>query len=120
MRRLTDLERVLMEALWARAEPATARDIARDIADRGLAYATVKTVLDRMAVKGLVTRELDDRAFRYAPVASKEAYVTELMLDALDLAGDRSSALTHFARSVSGPDASILRQALSPGSERGG
>jgi hypothetical protein len=34
------------------------------------------------------------------------------MLEALDLTGDRSAALTRFAQAVSGTEAEILRRAL--------
>lgn len=46
------------------------------------------------------------------PVAGRDAYIAELMLDALELTGDRDSALIHFARSVSPPEAEVLRRAL--------
>jgi hypothetical protein len=35
--------------------------------ERGLAYTTLMTVLDRMSKKGLVERERDGRAWRYSP-----------------------------------------------------
>jgi predicted transcriptional regulator len=106
-----------MELLWERAaagvEPATARDVGRTLADdRDLAHTTVMTVLDRLAKKGFLHRERDGRAWRYRPVASREEYVTELMLGALELTGDRDAALAHFARSVSGEEAEVLRRAL--------
>jgi BlaI family transcriptional regulator, penicillinase repressor len=112
MSRLGELERAVMEVLWERATPATARDVARTLADRDLAYTTVMTVLDRLAKKGFVQREQVGRAWSYTPAASREAYITRLMLDALDLTGDRGAALVRFARSVSGAEAEVLREAL--------
>jgi hypothetical protein len=44
--------------------------------------------------------------------ATREAYITQLMLEALDLTGDRDAALVRFARSVSSTEAETLRQAL--------
>lgn len=116
--RLGDLERAVMDALWARDTPATVREIAADLADRNLAYTTVMTVLDRLARKEIVHRERDGRAWRYEAAAPREAYVAELMLDALDLTGDRAAALTHFAQSVSTPEAEVLRDALTRGKRR--
>lgn len=102
-----------MELLWAREEPASARDVSRALADdRDLAHTTVMTVLDRLAKKGFLRRERDGRAWLYHPVTTKEDYVAELMLGALDLTGDRDAALTHFVRSVSGDEAEVLREAL--------
>jgi predicted transcriptional regulator len=112
MSRLGELERAVMEVLWERATPATAREVGRTLADRDLAYTTVMTVLDRLAKKGFVQREQVGRAWSYTPTASREAYITRLMLDALDLTGDRDAALVRFARSVSGAEAELLREAL--------
>jgi predicted transcriptional regulator len=114
---LGELERTVMEVLWARVDEgqgaATAREVGRALADdRDLAHTTVMTVLDRLAKKGFLQRERDGRAWRYRPVASREGYIAELMLGALELTGDRDAALAHFARSVSGDEAEVLRRAL--------
>jgi predicted transcriptional regulator len=106
-----------MEVLWAHegagGQPATAREVGRALAgERDLAYTTVMTVLDRLAKKGFLRRTRDGRAWRYRPAASREGYVTELMLGALELTGDRDAALAHFAQSVSGDEAEVLRRAL--------
>jgi len=69
-------------------------------------------VLDRLAGKGMVERERAGRAWSYRPAASREAFIAQLMLDALDLAGSRDAALVRFARSVSGTEAEVLRAAL--------
>ncbi|GGK94994.1 transcriptional regulator [Sphaerisporangium melleum] len=112
MKGLGELERTIMDILWAQNAPLTAREVGRLIADRDLAPTTVMTVLDRLTRKGFLTRTRDGRAWRYAPGASRDAYVAELMLEALDMTGDRSAALTRFAQTVSGPEAEILRKAL--------
>jgi predicted transcriptional regulator len=112
MRRLGALEGAVMEVLWQRQRPTTARDVARALAARDLAYTTVLTVLDRLAKKDFVQRERVGRAWSYTPAATREAYITQLMLEALDLTGDRDAALVRFARSVSSTEAETLRQAL--------
>jgi len=114
---LGELERTVMEVLWARQEAgdgaATARDVSRALAgDRDLAHTTVMTVLDRLTKKGFLVRERDGRAWRYQPAASRESYVAELMLGALNQTGDRDAALTHFVRSVSQDEIAVLHQAL--------
>lgn len=101
-----------MDVLWAQDTPLTAREVGRLIADRDLAPTTVMTVLDRLTRKGFLTRTRDGRAWRYRPAASRDAYVAELMLEALDLTGDRTAALTRFAQAVSGEEAEVLRQVL--------
>ncbi|WP_326549353.1 BlaI/MecI/CopY family transcriptional regulator [Micromonospora sp. NBC_01813] len=115
MTRLGELERAVMDVLWDRdpaAGPVTVRDVAEALQERDLAYTTVMTVLDRLAGKGMVSRERAGRAWQYQPAASREAYIAQLMLDALDLAGSRDAALVRFARSVTGTEAEVLRAAL--------
>ncbi len=122
--RLGQLERAVMETLWdltasppvqgsAAAATATARQVAGRLAtSRPLAYTTVLTVLDRLERKGLVRRLREGRAHRYAPVASREVYAAELMLDALGRASDRDAALVRFVGAVSPEEAEVLRRAL--------
>ena len=110
--RLGELERAVMEVLWNRAEPCLVRDVAEALAARELAYTTVMTVLDRLAKKGAVRRQRDGRAWRYEPMYTREGYVAQLMLDALDLTGDRHAALTRFVMLVGTPEAQVLHEAL--------
>lgn len=101
-----------MDILWAQNIPLTAREVGRLIEDRDLAPTTVMTVLDRLTRKGFLERTRDGRAWRYEPAETRDSYVAELMLEALDMTGDRSAALTRFAQAVSGTEAEILRKAL--------
>lgn len=101
-----------MEVLWQSPDPITVRQVGGCLTDRDLAHTTVMTVLDRLAKKGFARRQRAGRAWRYRPAESREAYVAELMLTALDQTGDRQAALTRFARSVSGTEAHALRVAL--------
>ena len=101
-----------MEVLWQTDSALTVRQVSNGLDQRELAHTTVMTVLDRLAKKGFARRERDGRAWRYRPAATREAYVTELMLTALDQTGDRVAALARFAQSVSGVEAEVLREAL--------
>ncbi|MEU7900029.1 BlaI/MecI/CopY family transcriptional regulator [Nonomuraea sp. NPDC049152] len=112
MKGLGELERSIMDILWAQNGPLTAREVGRLIEDRDLAPTTVMTVLDRLTRKGFLERTRDGRAWRYEPAETRDSYVAELMLEALGMTGDRSAALTRFAQAVSGPEAEILRKAL--------
>jgi predicted transcriptional regulator len=115
--RLGELERAIMEVLWRTDSALTVREVSIGL-PQTLAHTTVMTVLDRLAKKGFARRERDGRAWRYRPAATREAYVTELMLTALDQTGDRSAALARFARSVTGAEAGVLREALAHLEER--
>lgn len=108
---LGELERAVMDRLWASDRPLTARDVQEGLGN-GLATTTVLTVLGRLERKGLVTRERDGRAHRYAPVASREDHVAELMRDALDAAPDRGAALARFLGSIPDEERARLRDLL--------
>jgi predicted transcriptional regulator len=109
---LGELERAVMETLWAAATPLTARDVQDALATRDLATTTVLTVLGRLERKGLVTREREGRAHRYASVASREDHVAELMRDALDAAPDRGAALARFLGGMPDDERAALRDLL--------
>jgi predicted transcriptional regulator len=114
--RLGELERAVMDHLWAAGEPLTVRQVHEALcAERDLAYTTVMTVLQRLARKNLVSQIRDDRAHRYAPVHGRDELVAGLMVDALDQASDsgsRQAALVHFVERVGVDEADALRRAL--------
>jgi predicted transcriptional regulator len=107
------LEAVIMDRLWSRGEPATVREILTDLqAGREIAYTTVLTVMDNLWKKGWLRREPAGRAFRFAPVLTREQYGAQVMRQALDGSGDREMALTHFVGRMSMEEAAVLRSAL--------
>jgi BlaI family penicillinase repressor len=70
--RISEAEFDLLEALWRRRR-ATARDLAGDMAEsRGWARTTVKTMLDRMAVKGLVSMRRVGNVQEYEPKVEEQ------------------------------------------------
>ena len=110
-----ELERAVMEHLWASSEPQTVRQVHEALVDRGLAYTTVMTVLQRLAKKQLVNQERDERAHRYAPARARKELVASLMVDALSQAEDnrgRHAALVSFVERVTPDEAAALRAAL--------
>lgn len=109
--RLGDLERAAMQVVWETG-PVTGRQVAEQLADRGLAYTTWLTVLTRLEGKGLLVRDRGGRAHTYTAAASREDHIAVLMQQALGQAEDRESALQHFARSVTPAEARALRRAL--------
>jgi predicted transcriptional regulator len=111
---LGDLERSVMDQLWRSAGTQSVREVHAAIGrDRDLAYTTVMTVLDRLAKKGLVVRERDGRAYRYAAAQSREALVAEVMHTALtEDPAERTAALVAFVGRISREDAEAMRAAL--------
>jgi BlaI family penicillinase repressor len=64
---LNDSEWGLLEVLWTK-ERATAREVTEALADsRGWAVSTVKTLLDRMVEKQLVTARQVGNVWEYTP-----------------------------------------------------
>jgi predicted transcriptional regulator len=112
VRKRGDLERSIMDVLWAADRPLTGRAVVLALGDDAPAYNTVVTVLDRLVRKGVVVRAMQGRIGVYRAAASRDAYTAALMIQALDRADDRSAALVRFARQVSGPEAAALRAAL--------
>ena len=113
-RPLGELERVVMEQLWAADAALTVREVHERLSlTRDLAYTTVMTVLDRLAKKQLTERERDGKAWRYRAAAPRADLAADLMRDALDQAGDRREALVRFVGQVSTEEAALLREALS-------
>jgi len=108
-----DLEAVVMDRLWSWRRPATVREVLEDLqADRKIAYTTVMTVLDNLHSKGWLRRELDGRAYRYEPVATREQYSADLMREALDASKDPGTTLVHFLDRVTEAESDALRREL--------
>jgi BlaI family transcriptional regulator, penicillinase repressor len=69
---LAPLELDCMNALWPLGK-ATVRDVQQALAPtRPRAYTTIMTILDRLAQKGVVTRQKAGRAWVYRPDLSAE------------------------------------------------
>lgn len=119
--RLGDLERSVMERLWASPDGATVRDVHESLAsDRQIAYTTVLTVLDRLAKKDLVTRTREGRAWRYAAKNTAESLTAQAMrahIDELDV-DDRKAAILHFLDGATPEERADVRAALEELEER--
>ena len=107
-----------MDVLWDCPDgPLSGRDVANRLSDR--AYTTVLTVLERLRRKEFVRRSTRGRVHFFAAADSREAYVAEVMIDAMGGTMNRRDVLARFAESVSPEEAELLRQALhdAPGAE---
>jgi predicted transcriptional regulator len=101
--RLGELERAVMQCLWAGDRPMTVRE--------------VHETLQRMARKGLLHQRRDERAHRYSAVASREHLFAELLADALGVAEGEPSAFVRFVDELGPDERAALRRALDGGSE---
>jgi predicted transcriptional regulator len=67
---LGPLERRVLDTTW-NLKKANVRDVVEAL-DNEFAYTTIMTTLDRLFKKGYLDRELDGRAFVYAPQVTQE------------------------------------------------
>ncbi|MFF7634110.1 BlaI/MecI/CopY family transcriptional regulator [Kitasatospora sp. NPDC008050] len=113
VRSLGELENAVMTRVWRWNRPVTVREVLLDLrTERDIAYTTVMTVLDKLYRKGWLRRERDGRAYRYAPVSSREAYTASLMNDAWATSDNPAAALVHFFGMMSADQRAALRDAL--------
>jgi predicted transcriptional regulator len=107
---LGPLEERLLEALWRRGR-ATVRDLV-EVACPDLAYTTVMTTLDRLFKKNLLLREVEGRAFRYAPRFTREELHREVAGEAfrqlLDACPSSALPLSYLVEVLTERDAQLL------------
>ena len=111
MASLGELERAVMERLWAADGPVSAAELRDRLADRGLALTTVHTVLSRLEQKGFVVHD-DARPRRFRARASRADHAAELMHEVLGQSADRQAVLARFVGSVNPDEARLLRELL--------
>lgn len=113
MRGLGELERAVMDVLWAADAPMKVRDVL-DRLDTGkpLAYTTVMTVLDNLHRKGWVSRERVGKAYAYDPALTRAEAAAQSLRAVLDESGDPEAVLLNFARSATPHESAALRQGL--------
>jgi len=113
LRGLGELERAIMEVVWAADGPVTGRAVVDELTgDRPLAYTTVLTVMDRLVGKGMLRRQRRGRAHTYRATRSRAAYTAELMASVLGSSDDRPAVLLHFVEQIPPDQAEALRAAL--------
>ncbi|MGH3813431.1 MAG: BlaI/MecI/CopY family transcriptional regulator [Pseudonocardiaceae bacterium] len=113
MRQLGQLEAAVMERLWSWDRAATVREVLEDLQrDRRIAYTTVMTVMDNLHGKGIATRELDGRAYRYRPAQSREEHTAAIMEQVLSSSSNPRAALLHFVQQIPPEDLAQLRTML--------
>lgn len=118
MASLGELERTVMDRLWAAEGPVAAATLRDELADRGLALTTVHTVLTRLEQKGLVQHD-EERPRRFSPRAGRADYAAELMHDVLGQSADRQAVLARFVGGVDETEARLLRELLAAADDAG-
>ncbi|MCK6573349.1 BlaI/MecI/CopY family transcriptional regulator [Myxococcota bacterium] len=105
---LPDLEAAVMEVVWAHLPRAfTVRDVLHHLeATREIAYTTVMTTVDRLAQKGLLSRETSGKAYVYRAATGREAFLDAVarQMAAAAPAMGRASALSFLVELVGDAD----------------
>ncbi|CAO1649078.1 BlaI/MecI/CopY family transcriptional regulator [Salinibacterium sp. NSLL150] len=117
MNSLGELERSVMDLLWANSESLSAYDLQAALASpessgRELAATTVLTVLSRLEKKNFVVRERDVRPHRYRAASVRAEHMADLMHEVLGGANDRTAVLERFVGQVTNEEAETLRRIL--------
>ncbi len=105
-----ELETAIMEVVWAK-HPICVREVLRTL-DRGSAYTTVMTVMQRLHEKGMLKRKLVDNAFQYEPAVAKEQFVQQTVRKTVDdlVHGFGNVALAHFVDALDDVDPKRLEK----------
>lgn len=75
---LSDADEIIMEILWRDGEVSSAAIVKEVAGTLGWTRQTVGTYLSRLMDKKLVgARKISERAYRYYPAVSKEAYAAD-------------------------------------------
>ena len=113
---ISEAEAVVMEVLW-RSSPRSAEEILAEVGPaQQWQEGTVKSLLNRLLKKKAVKAERDGRRYLYAPLLSREKYVSQESKGLLDRLFDGRVAplVAHFSeqRKLSRKDVAELRKLL--------
>src|SRR4051794_2187366 len=105
---LGPLETQVLQLVW-RLKSATVRDLL-DTGEVSGAYTTLMTTLDRLHKKGILTREVEGRAFRYFPAQSEADFNGAFIRSAMQQILGSSSALnvSQLVEAISEHDRGLL------------
>jgi predicted transcriptional regulator len=108
-----ELEGAVMQHLWAAEGGATVREVYEQMREsRQIAYTTVLSTIHNLHRKGRLTRELEGKAHRYRPTATRAEYSAAIMREALTSGGDSEAILSHFVGQMSDEESRRLQELL--------
>lgn len=100
---LGDLEKEIMEVMWANNQPLTVRIVYEAISKRRkIAYTTVMTIMGRLVKKGTLSRKVESKDYLYQPKVSKDKFIGKaahrIFSSAVSTFGEE--VLTHFMKEI--------------------
>lgn len=113
---LSDVQLVVMRALWRTGEAPTARVVEQVARDRKLAYTTVSTLLGRLEKRGLVASRQEGREKIYRPLVSEDEAQTAMVSGLVSrlFRGDPAALVSHLVKrdEINADDLERVREML--------
>ncbi|NVK22368.1 MAG: BlaI/MecI/CopY family transcriptional regulator [Kangiellaceae bacterium] len=97
--RVSEAEKIVMDVLWQES-PLTSLDVVERLADQGWNEKTVKTFLNRLIKKQVVSFTKDGRRYWYSPAIERDDFLvseTEGFIDRV-FKGDMKALLATFVQ----------------------
>ncbi len=112
---LGSLEQSVMGVLWKRSDPANVSDVQAAVPEA--AYTTVKTTLERLTRKGILTRIRDGKAYLYRAAVTQEELERRIVAETMDKLVSRfpGAVVSYFTTSgntLSDETAALLQEAI--------
>lgn len=100
---LGDLEKEIMEVMWANNQSLTVRLVYESISRRRkIAYTTVMTIMGRLTKKGFLKTKASGKAYIYQTSLSKDKFLSkvsrQIIKNLISSFGD--TAIAHFAQEL--------------------
>ena len=100
---LGELEKEIMEVIWANNQPLTVRIVYESISKRRkIAYTTVMTIMGRLVKKGFLRTDSSGKAYTYQASFSKDKFLTkisrQIIRNLISSFGD--TAIAHFTKEL--------------------
>lgn len=91
---LGDLERQMLELLWAHGASSAQQLQERLAEEHPVRLSTVQSTLERLVRKQLLEREKQGRAYRYTPALSRQMLLSRMVAELVSDLGDPSESAT--------------------------
>lgn len=98
--RISESEKLVMEVLWQES-PLTSQDVVARLVDEGWNEKTVKTYLNRLVKKQVLSFEKEGRRYLYSPLVQRDTFLAEQSTGFLRkvFRGDMKELLATFVQS---------------------
>jgi BlaI family penicillinase repressor len=122
-RKITTAESLIMQVLWASAQPVAVEDLREALKEEDWTDATIRTLLGRLVQKKAIAAAKDGRRFLYRPLIARGDFVHAQSKSLIDrfFGGQVSPFVAHFSayEALSEDDLARLRKLIDTIDEKG-